>query len=64
VKRQKYFCFYTLKTGEIETRKNMSKWKNEKSGREFLLHYFNMGKSNLVFQTVSDNSWNSAKTRS
>jgi hypothetical protein len=37
------------------------KWKNEKklkkSGREFLFHYFNMGKSNLVFHTVSDNSW-------
>jgi hypothetical protein len=37
------------------------KWKNEKklkkSGREFLFHYFDMGKSNLVFRTVSDNSW-------
>jgi hypothetical protein len=37
------------------------KWENEKklkkSGREFLFHYFNMGKSNLEFHTVSDNSW-------
>ena len=37
------------------------KWKNEKKlkkrGREFLFHNFNMGKSNLVFHTVSDNSW-------
>ena len=31
--------------------------KMKKSGREFLFHYFNMGKSNLVFHTVSNNSW-------
>ena len=31
--------------------------KMKKSGREFLFHYFDLGKSNLVFHTVSNNSW-------
>jgi hypothetical protein len=61
LKHQNDFSYYIgTKTGEVEqeTGKN---WKNEKklkkSGREVLFHYFNMGKSNLVFHTVSNNSW-------
>ena len=55
LKHQNDFCFYILKTGESETRNWERKMK--KSGGEILFHYFNMGKSNLVFHSVYDNSW-------
>ena len=38
--------------------KKMEKWKKIEKKREgILVSYFNMGKSNLVFHTFSDNSW-------